>query len=360
MSKENNIITKIAASGLVGRGGASYPTARKWAAVQSALKNKKQGYIIVNAAEGEPGVKKDGYILKHHAVELVDGIYLADRFLGSKKIKKVYLFLNHKYYQEYGPGLKKVLAVKKYQTLKEKIEFFIKPEKLTYISGEETALLNLIEGKKVEPRLKPPYPTEHGLFGRPTLINNPETFYDVSLVAAGRYEGERFYTFSGALKRRGVYALPANLSIEEVLRRTGNYPDQPFFVSVGGEASGEVFASDQLMGPVEGAGLIMVYDLEKTDEQKLLRYWLNFYKEQSCGHCTICREGTYRLLEMLNKRDNFHGAGKSRKEFDWDLFWEIVAGLEESSFCALGASLPIPLRSYWKNIVKQKKSGKLS
>lgn len=339
MKKIVNILAKISAAALVGRGGASYPTAKKWGAVKAALQNKKQGYIIVNGAEGEPGVKKDAYILSNYPAEVVTGIYLADQFLGATKIKTVYLFLSREYYKKYSAGLKKVLAAKKYGALKEKIEFFIKPERLTYISGEESALLNLIEGKKVEPRLRPPYPTEHGLHGRPTLINNLETFYNVSLVDQNRYRDTRFYTINGEVKRPGVYELPLSLTIEEVLKQTHNLPSFPFFVQVGGEASGEVLNSEQLERPVEGAGSIMVYDKKRTDKDKLLKYWLKFYYEQSCGQCTICREGTYRLLEIINSRT-----------FNSKLFWEIISGLKESSFCALGSSLPTPVISYFNNI----------
>jgi len=339
MKKAVNILAKISAAGLVGRGGASYPTAAKWAAVKAALKNKKQGYIIVNGAEGEPGVKKDGYILKHYPAEVINGVYLADQFLGPDKIKKIYIFLNPDYYKKYNVLVKGVLAAPKYKTLKEKTEFFIKPERLTYISGEESALLNLLEGKKVEPRLRPPYPTVHGLHGRPTLINNTETFYDVSLVAQDRYEDTRFYTISGAVKHPEVYKLPFNLTIEEILKRTHNLPNFPFFVQVGGEASGEILNSDQLERPVDGAGSIMIYDKRKTDRDKLFKYWLKFYYEQNCGKCTICREGTYRLWEIINQ-----------PEFNSRLFREILDNLEESSFCALGSSLPRPLKSYFNNI----------
>lgn len=339
MPKKNNILEQIDAAGLVGRGGASYPTAQKWEAVKMALKTKKTGYIIINGAEGEPGVKKDGYIIRYYPEEVLNGVYLADQFLGSDKIKKIYFFLNQEYFRAYGPGIKEILKQKKYVALAKKLEFFIKPERLTYISGEETALLNLVEGKKVEPRLKPPYPTAYGLHGRPTLINNTETFYDVSLVSRGRFKNERFYTLDGALRHRGVFPLAADLSVEEVLRQTGNYPDFPFFVQVGGEASGEVLNSEQLSAGVEGAGSIMVYDKRKTDKDKLIKYWLKFYHEQSCGNCTTCREGTYRLWEMA-----------SQKSYDHKLLRELVEVLDETSFCALGRSLPIPLKSYFQNI----------
>jgi|GEM_PF-150835 len=342
MTNKNNIIKKIAAAGLVGRGGGVYPTAQKWAAVKSALVNKKQGYIIINGAEGEPGVKKDGYLFKHQAPDILTGVYWADQFLGSRKIKKIYFFLSPEYYQSYQAGLRQVIAEKKFQCLKDKVEFFIKPVALSYISGEETTLLNLIEGKKVQPRLKPPYPTSHGLYGQPTLISNPETFYNVSLVARDQYEEKRFYTVEGFVKHPGVYALDASLSIKEVLRVTHNYPVAPFFVQIGGNACGEVLNSDQLAGPVEGAGSIMVYDLIKTDEKKLLKYWLNFYYQQSCGQCSVCREGTYRLGEIF-----------SAPKFNQKLFWEIVQALEDSSFCPLGSSLATPLKSYFNNIYQQ-------
>lgn len=336
-----NILQKISEAGLVGRGGAAYPTALKWAAVKKALASKKQGYIIVNGAEGEPGVKKDGYLFKNYAAEVINGVYLADQFLGSQKIKKIYFFLNKEYYRAYQKNLRLLLSTKPFAQLRDKVEFFIKPETLTYISGEETTLLNLIEGKKVQPRLKPPYPTEHGLHGRPTLINNPETFYDVSLVAQNKYQERRFYTIEGFVKHPGVYSLPANETVEEILRATNNYPQEPFFVQIGGNASGEVLNSKQLVVPVEGAGSIMVYDLSRTNEEKLFKYWLNFYKEQSCGQCTVCREGTYRLWEIINQ-----------KHVDKDLFWEILEAMEESSFCALGYSLPTPFKSYFNNIFK--------
>jgi len=341
MAKLENILTKIEAAGLVGRGGASYPVAKKWAAVKEALKGKKVGYIIVNGAEGEPGVKKDGYLVSHYPEEVLNGVYLADQFLGTEKIKHIYFFLNLEYYKKYAPNLKKVLSVKKYARLEKKLIFIVKPEVLTYISGEESALLNLIEGKKVEPRLKPPYPTSAGLFKAPTLINNTETFYNVSLVGKNKFKNERFYTVNGAVLHRGVFSLSAELTIEEVLKKTNNFPGFKFFVQVGGEAAGEVLRSDQLSRPVEGAGSIMVYDLKKTDKQKLLKYWLNFYYEQSCGNCTVCREGTYRLQELVNQ-----------KQYDKKLFWELITALEDSSFCALGRSLPIPIKSYFLNILE--------
>lgn len=343
-SKKNvkkNILGLIDEAGLVGRGGASFLVAKKISLVKEALKNRKEGYIVVNGAEGEPGVKKDGYILNHYSEEVINGIYLVHQFFGKQKIKHIYFFLSHDYYKKYSQKIKEVLSQKKYSSLEEKIIFIVKSEDLFYISGEETALLNFIEGKKIEPRLKPPYPTDHGLFKSPTLINNVETFYDISLVSRKQFKNERFYSINGAARHKGVYHLSAILSIEDVLRHTNNIPDFPFFVQVGGEAAGEVLNSEQLNRPVEDAGAITVYDLKNTDKNKLLNYWINFFAAQSCGNCTTCREGTYRLKELL-----------SQKKFDKELFWDLITNLEETSFCALGRSLPVPIKSYFTNILK--------
>ncbi len=342
MPEKNDILSKIIDAELVGRGGASFPVAKKWAAVKEALRKKKTGYIVINGAEGEPGVDKDGFIINKYPEEVINGASVALDFLGKDKIKSVYFFLNHDYYAKYAPGLKKVLELKKYSVLAKKLVFIVKQLDLTYISGEETALLNLIEGKKIEPRLKPPYPTVQGLFGEPTLVNNTETFYNVSLVARGKYKGQRFYTVTGAVRRRGVFELPNSLTIREILEKTGNLPSVKFFVQVGGGAAGEVLHFNQLDRPVGGVGSIMVYDALKTDHLKLIRYWLNFFHEQSCGQCTTCREGTYRLWELVNA-----------DKFDEQLFKDLVDFLDEASFCYLGRSLPVPIRSYFSNILRK-------
>lgn len=280
-------------------------------------------------------------MLNNYPEEVVNGIYLIYNFLGRQKIKHVYFFLNHDYYKKYSLKIKEVLSQKKYSGLEDKVIFIVKSEDLFYISGEETAILNFIEGKKIEPRLKPPYPTDHGLFKSPTLINNVETFYDISLVSKKQFKNERFYSINGVARHKGVYHLSAVLSIEDVLRHTGNLPDFPFFVQVGGEAAGEVLNSEQLNRPIEDAGSITVYDLKNTDQHKLLNYWINFFAAQSCGNCTTCREGTYRLKELL-----------IQKKFDKKLFWDLIDNLEETSFCALGRSLPVPIKSYFMNILK--------
>jgi NADH:ubiquinone oxidoreductase subunit F (NADH-binding) len=331
----NDILDKIKSANLVGRGGANFPAALKWEAVKNAKGDKK--YIVVNCAEGEPGVLKDGYIIANHLDKLMAGIKLAFDFIAPTK---VYFYINHIYFNKYGQDILK--AAKKIG-LGNKLDIFIKKHQHLYIAGEESTILNMIEGKKTEPRLKPPFPTESGLYGCPTLINNVETFYNVALVDKNEFYDFRFYSVTGAVKNKGVYSYPAKWTIKMVLEESKNYQAFPFFVQIGGDMSGEVLNSEQLDKVVSGAGSIKVYDLKKHDSEKGIKDWLSFFRKSSCGQCVPCREGTYRLLEMAN-------AGiPSRAKFN-----QILDDLESSSFCALGASVPVPIKTYFKNILNNK------
>jgi len=322
-----DILSKIQQAGLVGRGGAGFPVAKKWEAVKVALGDKK--YVVCNAAEGEPGVLKDGYILEHYPDKVIDGIKIAIDFLSAEK---AYIYLNYHYHKKLGKKLSFLLKGSK-------IEIFVKPIKAGYIGGEESAVLNAIEGKRIEPRLKPPFPTTAGLWGCPTLINNVETFYNVSLAGSGKFANKRFYTVTGDCLNEGVYELPDNLTIEKVLKQTKNYPNFTFFSQIGGNASGEVLNSSQLKRPVSGAGSITVYSLGKNNFKKIIKGWLNFFVNESCGQCTACREGTYRLNEIFSK-----------EKIDWPLFNILLDNLSDASFCALGGSAPVAIKSFIKNV----------
>ncbi|MCK4591957.1 hypothetical protein KAT63_00785 [Candidatus Parcubacteria bacterium] len=332
-----NIINKIKKANLVGRGGGCFPTAMKWEMVKKAAGNQK--YVVCNASEGEPGVKKDGYILENFGERAIDGIKIAIDFLSARNKCgiKGYIFINHEYYKNFGKKLNKIIANDK----KYKIELFIKPDGSGYIGGEETSILNAIEGKRVEPRLRPPFPTTNGLWNCPTLVNNVETFYNVSLAASNEYQKNRFYTVSGDCISVGVYELSDNLTIEKILKKTNNYPKFDFFVQVGGDASGEVLNSKQLDRPASSAGSITIYNSKKYKPKEILRKWISFFVNESCGQCTPCREGVYRLNEIINSSD-----------INWKLLEELLNNLDEASFCGLGSVVPVPIRSYRKNILK--------
>jgi len=332
-----DILNKIKQVDLKGCGGACYPTADKWQAVKEAFGVKK--YVICNASEGEPGVFKDEYLLSEEPEKVIEGMKVALDFLSERKVEtKGYIFLNHDYAKEYGSNLKKIITKKKAD-----IEIFVKPENSGYICGEESTILNVIEGKKFQPRLKPPFPTTSGLFDYPTLINNVETFYHVAKIYDGDYEAVRFCTVSGECPNAGVYELSAGKTIGEVLAETNNIPSYKFIVQVGGGASGEVFNQNQLDRPVSGAMSITLYEASEWKAIDLFRHWIGFFFTESCGQCTPCREGTYRLFEIINS-----------KKPDWKLFFDILDDLSATSFCGLGLSVPIAIKSYLSNVLFDK------
>jgi len=332
-----DILNKIRKAGLVGRGGAGFPTADKWEAVKKAKGANK--YVVCNASEGEPGVAKDSYILENFSKEVVDGMKKAIDFLGAEK---AYIYINHNYYKKFNKNLAKIIG-------KALIEFFIKPIDSGYIGGEESSILNAIEGRRVEPRLRPPFPTTSGLWGCPTLINNVETFYNVSLVMSNRCKKERFYTISGDCLWTGVFSFPQSWTIEKILKETKNYPKFPFFIQVGGEGSGEVLDSSQLRRPASGAGSITVYSVLKHKPENLIKGWLDFFLNESCGKCTPCREGVYRLREIMDLPNS-----------DWRLFVDLLNNLEEISFCGLGCVVPIPIKSYVNNVLAKMPGNKIN
>ena len=328
-----NIITKIKKAGIVGRGGAGFPTAAKWEMVKKAEGSPK--YVICNASEGEIGVFKDFYILEHFTEKVLKGMTLAMNYLGTKH---AYININADYHKRLKGKI--VPALKKFKAMGYDIAIY--EEDPSYIGGEETTILNAIEGKRITPRLRPPFPVEVGLFGKPTLLNNVETFYDVAVVDEGKFEHKRFVCIGGKAKHSDVFHLPANMTLLEILKKTKNLPDFDFFVQVGGGASGMVLNSDQLKEHmITGAGSIEIYraDMKPHD---LLRKWFDFYRKQSCGKCTPCREGSFHLDELINQS----------KTVPWEPIMELIETMEKTSFCALGRSIGLPVMSYRKNILK--------
>jgi len=331
----SSIISKLKKANLTGRGGACFPTGRKWEMVKKAKGDHK--YVVCNASEGEPGIRKDFYLCEHYPERVIDGMRIAMEYLEADK---GYIYINPDYYKRFAKKLTELTA-------DIRIEIFRKPDSAGYAGGEETGVLNTLEGRRTEPRIKPPFPPQSGLWGCPTLVNNVETFYDVSLIKAGEYDNTRFFTINGDCLWTGVYCLPEDATIEKVLKRTENYPDFDFFVQVGGDAAGEVLNPRQLRRPAGGGASITVYSALKHEPLKLIRWWINFFADQSCGQCTPCREGTFRLKQVV-----------SDDEPDWRTVAEIFNALAGSSFCGLGCSAPLAVRSFVRNVL-EKKEGEL-
>ncbi|MFA5431791.1 MAG: NADH-ubiquinone oxidoreductase-F iron-sulfur binding region domain-containing protein [Candidatus Paceibacterota bacterium] len=322
------IIEKLKESGLKGRGGGGFPVGLKWELAKKAKGKIK--YVICNASEGEPNVFKDGYILRNHLDEVIKGIDLAMKTISAEV---GYIYINSKYYQE----------------LKEKIDLAIGKRKIIifekkarYIGGEETAICESIEGKRAEPRKKPPFLTDNGLFNCPTLMNNVETFYYVSKVALGKYDKKRFYSINGDVENAGVYELPEEMTIFEVLKKTSNYPSFDFFAQIGGGASGEIMIMEELNRPATGAGSITIFNKKKTDVFVLMEKWAEFFHLGNCDKCVPCREGAYRIYEMV----------KTRK-LDYEILDSLFLSLRESSFCALGRGIPTPFVSLIEKVIKK-------
>jgi len=324
----NNIIQKLKKSELTGRGGAGFSTVLKWGMVKKARGAKK--YVVCNASEGEPGVKKDWYLLEKYPEKIIDGMMIAIKYL---KADEAFLYMNPDYYDSLQNKLKPLI-------LNLPIKLFKKDHSAGYVGGTETTVLNHIEGHKIEPRLRPPFPVTKGLWGMPTLVNNVETFYDVSLINSGNYRNMRFYTIDGDCIRAGVYEFSEKISIKEILKKTDNYPDFDFFVQVGGGASGVILNSKQLDKEVGGSGSIRIYSFLKHNPLELMKAWADFFQKESCGQCVPCREGTFRLDQILN----------SEKK-DWGIIKELLLNLEQSSLCGLGSAVPVPFFSFVKNVL---------
>jgi len=323
-----DIIEKLKEAGLKGRGGAGFPTATKWELVKKAKGDKK--YVVCNASEGEPNVFKDGYIIEKYPEDLVNGIDIAMQAIGADT---GYIYINKDYYKKFKDRLLEVIG-------KRNIILFEK--KARYIGGEETSAIESIEGKRAEPRKRPPFLTDYGLFGCPTLMNNVETFYYVSKIDKGEYQKTRFYSVNGDVANSGVFELPEDMTIFQVLRKTENYPDFNFFVQVGGGASGEIMLPEELNKPVTGAGSITIFNRNKTDVFDLMQKWAEFFHIGNCDKCVPCREGAYRIYEMV----------KSRK-LDYEVLDSLFLSLRESSFCALGRGIPIPFQSLIEKVIKR-------
>ncbi len=324
-----DIIFKIKKVNLLGRGGAGFPTWIKWDTVKKQESSGKKIYIIANGSEGEPGVFKDEYILQKYPYEFISGIKIAlSTFANSEAV----IYLNHIYYDKYQKKLEKLCG-------DSPINFFRKTAR--YIAGDETALISHIEGKRDEPRVKPPYPAECGLYGMPTLVNNIETYYRVYQIIKGEYNDMVLYSISKGRRKKGVYEMPLTYSVRQVLEKTKNWPKDDFFIQYGGGAAGSIYLPEELDKSLPGAASIIIYDRKKTNPYRLMKYWATFYAKENCDKCTPCRESSMRILEMLQEN-----------RLDQEKLAEMFFSLENSSFCPLGRGMSAPYKTLMSKVMK--------
>ncbi|MGD0486359.1 MAG: NADH-ubiquinone oxidoreductase-F iron-sulfur binding region domain-containing protein [Syntrophorhabdales bacterium] len=354
------IIAEIKASNLRGRGGAGFPCGAKWELADKSPGNEK--YVICNADEGEVGTFKDRYIIRHDPFTLLEGIGIAAFAIGAKR---AYIYLRAEYRSLLG-DLKDAIdqaAAKGFVDLPVEI----REGAGAYVCGEESALMNSMEGRRGEARFRPPFPPTRGLFGKPTIINNVETFMNIApIIAKGaawfsrlgtpKSTGTKVFSVSGDVERPGVYEVVMGSSLSDVLTLAG--AKQVKMVQIGG-ATGGIVPSSMVETPLSyetvlGSGAITVLDTTR-DVIDFVYRTMEFLNEESCGLCTPCREGTEVMMEIFTRL--VHGEGVAE---DISTLERLSRLMMQSSLCGLGQAAPIPVldtlkyfRNDYENRIRQ-------
>ncbi|GHG86835.1 NADH-ubiquinone oxidoreductase-F iron-sulfur binding region domain-containing protein [Streptomyces lanatus] len=348
------VIREVTDSGLVGRGGAAFPTGRKWQATASQPDHPH--YLVCNADESEPGTFKDRVLMEGDPYALVESMTIAAYATGAHK---GYLYLRGEY--------PRALARLEHALAQARARGFLGDDILgqgyafdieirrgagAYICGEETALFNSIEGYRGEPRSKPPFPVEKGLFGKPTVENNVETLVNVlpiltmgapayAAIGTQRSTGPKLFCVSGSVERPGIYELPFGATLGELLELAG-VRDGLRAVLLGGAAGGFVrpdetgipltFEGTREAGTTLGSGVVMAFD-DTVPLPRLLLRIAEFFRDESCGQCVPCRVGTVRQEEALHRIVERTGAAASD---DIALLREVGRAMRDASICGLG------------------------
>ena len=348
----DEVIARLEASGLQGRGGAAFPTGRKWRSILDQKENTR--YVVLNADEGEPGTFKDREIIMRRPDLVLEGLAIAAVSIGAKD---VYCYLRGEF-EIPMQVLKKAIEGFKSNNSSVDINFHIHEGHGAYICGEETALLEALEGRRGMPRLKPPFPTEQGLWGKPTLMHNVETIaYVPDIVGKGGEwfselgktgPGTKIYCLSGHVNKPGVYEMPLGVTLDELVEAAGGYVGELNAFSPGGASSGFLPPSERgrpldwkslaEVGSSLGSAGVVVLN-ESISISQAVRETLSFFENESCGQCAPCRIGTRFQRESL---DNFL---KSGEEKELNLVDDVAWEMGEGSICGLGHVASIPLVS---------------
>ncbi|HRJ53356.1 MAG TPA: NADH-quinone oxidoreductase subunit NuoF [Candidatus Thiothrix moscowensis] len=365
-----DIIETIKESGLRGRGGAGFPTGMKWSFMPRNMPGQK--YIVCNSDESEPGTCKDRDILRFNPHALVEGMAIAGYSIGATV---GYNYMRGEFMDE--------PFIRFEQAVKEAYELGLLGKNIqgsgvdfdlhgtlgagAYVCGEETALLESLEGKKGQPRFKPPFPASFGLYGRPTTINNTETLSSIPVIMrnGGKWfadlgvknsGGEKLFSMSGHLNNPGNFEIPMGMPFPELLALAGGVRNgRKLKAVIPGGSSVPVLPGEVMMGLTMdydtiakagsylGSGAVIVMD-DTTDMVKVLQRISRFYFSESCGQCTPCREGTGWLYRMLTRIVE----GKGKME-DVTRLEEISHNIEGRSICALGEAAAMPVWSFVKH-----------
>ena len=349
------VIEQLKLSGLVGRGGAAFPTGRKWEAVRAAAGAPK--YVILNADESEPGTFSNRKLLEEDPFSTVESMAIAGLTVGSAR---GYAYIRGEYAlaaRRLGAAIEAARA-RGYLGANvldsgQPFEIEIRRGGGAYICGEETSLFNSLEGLRGEPRSKPPFPVDVGLFRKPTLINNVETLVNVpplllmggeayAQIGAPSLTGTRLFCLSGHVAHPGVYEVPGGATLADLLALAGGVHEGRTLQAVlMGGAAGAFVPLEHLdkplvpsvLGPLgltTGSGSVIVFD-DTADMWEVTRLLAEFFAEESCGQCVPCRVGTKRQVEILHRFSMGHG-----RTGDAELLRELGAAMTDASICGLG------------------------
>ena len=338
--KPEEVIRIVKDSGLKGRGGANFPAALKWQAARNSHNPMK--IVICNADEGEPGTFKDKFIIKNNPCTLIEGIAIASYAVGANL---AYIYLRGEY--EY---LRKSLeeVIKKYSDRLSKIDLKIEivMGAGAYICGDETAIMNSIQELRGEPCAKPPYPVEKGLCDFPTSINNVETLANVPLIINGNWKDMRLFSLSGDVENPGIYELPLGITGKELIGKAGPKKDIKalFFGCAGGcvpYSPDMILDTDNMkqMGAMLGSCTVIAINSDKSIP-KICKNIAEFFVHESCGKCTPCREGNFRVLQILNKI-----ISKTATKKDMECLEDLANFINKTSLCGLGQASNIHIKT---------------
>ncbi len=351
------VIEQVAKSNLLGRGGAAFPAGVKWKAVAEAEGPK---YVICNADESEPGTFKDRIVMEADPFVVVEAMAIAGFATGAEK---GFIYIRGEYPLATQTLENAIEQTRKAGFLGADFDIELRRGAGAYICGEETALFNSIEGFRGEPRNKPPFPTQSGLFGRPTLVNNVETLANVPLVLLGggeeyasigtsRSAGPKLFCLSGHIARPGVYEAEFGITVRELIDLAGGETGRLQAVLVGG-AAGAFLTPDELdtpftfegmreVGATLGSAVVMPFD-ETVDLRKILLRIAEFFRDESCGQCVPCRVGAVRQEELLERLVNDRPLGSVNQELR--LLNQLGQVMRDASICGLGQTASSAIES---------------
>ncbi len=363
------IIAELKKSSLRGRGGAGFPTGLKWSFMPRQYPGQK--YMVCNSDEGEPGTFKDRDLLRYNPHSVIEGMAIAGYATGTSV---GYNYIHGEIwetYERFEEALEQARAAgylgKNILGSEFSFELHAHHGYGAYICGEETALLESMEGKKGQPRFKPPFPANFGLYGKPTTINNTETFASVPWIIVNGGEaylnlgkpnngGTKIFSIAGHVKRPGNYELRLGTPFSKLLEMAGGVRDgKKLKAVIPGGSSAPVLPGDVMMktdldydsiakaGSMFGSGAVIVMD-ETTCMVRALERLSYFYHEESCGQCTPCREGTGWLYRMVHRIET----GNGRIE-DLDVLVNISDNIAGRTICALGDAAALPVKSFIKH-----------